>query len=43
MTPKTMGLIENFSCKGIIYQILGRRVADTLQKDCQECEVSYKR
>ena len=43
MTPEAMGLKENFSCKGIIYQILGRRVADTHQKDCQECEASHKR
>jgi len=43
MTPEAMGLIENFSRKWIIYQILGRCVADTDQKDYQECKASHKR
>ncbi len=43
MTSEAMGLIENFSCKGIIYQILGCGVADEHQKDCQNCETSHKR
>jgi hypothetical protein len=42
MTPETVGLIENFSCKRIIDHILGCRTVDTHQKDCQECEASHQ-
>ncbi len=43
MTSVAIGLIENFSGKGIVHQILGRRAAGKHQKDCQECEASHKR